>query len=194
MSLSGKAVIITGGNAGIGKETARDLASRGAKVIIGCRDITKGMRAAYEIIESTGNKEVEAKKVDLSSFQSVRDFAEEVNKDQGAVHILINNAGYMGPFKKTKDGLENTFQVNCLGHFLLTTMLLDKLKASAPSRIINLTSRQHWDGAIDFENLQGQQYYSMMNAYNQSKLANIMYTRELSRQLQGELKLLNDNL
>lgn len=186
----GKTVIITGGNTGIGKETARDLAWRKARVILACRDVKRGMEAAFEIMESTGNKDVEVKKLDLSSFQSVRDFAAEVNSEEKKIDILINNAGYFGPYQKTKDGLENTLQVNYLSHFLLTNLLLAKLKSSTPSRIINLSSRQHWDGAINFDNLQGEKGYSMVAAYNQSKLAMLLYTKQLSRQLQGKVVLI----
>ena len=100
----GKTVVITGGNTGIGKETARILAWRKARVILACRNITKGLQAAADIIENTGNRNIEVKKLDLSSFQSVRDFAEEINQQEERVDVLINNAGYLGPFTSTVDG------------------------------------------------------------------------------------------
>jgi NAD(P)-dependent dehydrogenase (short-subunit alcohol dehydrogenase family) len=186
----GKTVIITGANTGIGKETARDLAWRKARVILACRDITKGLKTAAEIIESTGNKDVEVKKLDLATFKSIRKFAKEVNEEEEKISILINNAGYLGPRKKTTDGLETIFQVNYLGHFLLTDLLLDKIKASSPSRIINVSSAQHTSGKINFDDLQGEKKYGQFTAYNQSKLAQVMFTKQLANKLQGNFFML----
>ncbi|XP_031570430.1 retinol dehydrogenase 12-like [Actinia tenebrosa] len=183
--LKGKTVMITGANTGIGKETARDLAWRKARVILACRDVTKGLKAAAEIIESTGNENVEVKRLDLASFKSIRKFAKEINEEEEKIHILINNAGYLGPYKKTTDGLESNFQVNYLGHFLLTNLLLDKIKASSPSRIINVSSMQHKKGRINFDDLQGEKSYGQFTAYNQSKLAQVMFTKQLADKLEG---------
>lgn len=182
---SGKTVIITGANTGIGKETARDLAWRKARVILACRDVTKGLKAAAEIIESSGNEDIEVKKLDLASFKSIRKFAKEINEEEEKIHILINNAGYLGPNKKTSDGLETNFQVNYLGHFLLTNLLLNKIKGSSPSRIINVSSMQHKSGKINFDDLQGEKSYGQFAAYNQSKLAQVMFTKQLAHKLQG---------
>lgn len=187
--LEGKTVIITGGNSGIGKETARILAWRKARVIIGCRNITKGLQAAADIIDNTGNRNVEARKLDLASFQSVRDFAEEIGREEERVDILINNAGYLGPYLSTGDGFENTMQVNYLSQFLLTNLLLDKLKASAPSRIINVSSLMHTrvKSQIDVDKVfsQKKENYKAIKTYSVSKLCQVFFTRELSKRLRG---------
>lgn len=184
----GKTVVITGGNTGIGKETARILAWRKARVIIGCRNITKGLQATAEIIENTGNRNVEVKKLDLSSFKSVRKFAEEINEEEDRVDVLINNAGYFGPYLSTVDGLENTIQVNYLSHFLLSHLLLDKLKACSPSRIVNVSSRQHAEvSQIDVNKVlsQKKEDYGVWKVYNNSKLCQVLSTIEMSKKLKG---------
>ena len=181
--LDGKTVIITGGNTGIGKETAIDLATRGAKVIIGCRSKERGEKAVIDIKKQSGNDEVYLKLIDLSSFKSVRAFAQDVLDTEERLDILINNAGiFMAPLDITEDGFEIHFQVNHLGHFLLTQMLIDLLKKSAPSRIINVSSLAHqWANISDYENAVKTGEYSAATAYGISKLANIAYTKELSR-------------
>ena len=181
--LDGKTVIITGGNTGIGKETAIDLASRGAKVIIGCRSKERGEKALIDIKKESGSKEVYLKLLDLSSFKSVRSFANSILESENRLDILINNAGiFMAPFEKTEDGFESHFQVNHLGHFLLTQMLIDLLKKSAPSRIINVSSLSHYSATIsDFDSIDQKENYSAYGAYSVSKLANVVYSRELSR-------------
>lgn len=183
-------MVITGGNTGIGKETAQILAWRRARVIIGCRDITKGLQAAAEIIENTGNRNVEVKKLDLSSFKSVRKFAEEVNEEEGRVDVLINNAGYFGPYLSTVDGLENTIQVNYLSHFLLSHLLLNKLKACSPSRIVNVSSRQHVQvSQIDISKVlsQKEEDYGLFKVYSNSKLCQVLSTIEMSKKLKGTM-------
>ncbi|XP_020603406.1 retinol dehydrogenase 12-like isoform X2 [Orbicella faveolata] len=180
--LTGKTVVITGGNTGIGKETARIVAWRKARVIIGCRNITKGLQAAAEIIENTGNRNVEVKKLDLSSFKSVRKFAEEINEEEDRVDVLINNAGYFGPYLSTVDGLENTIQVNYLSHFLLSHLLLDKLKACSPSRIVNVSSQQHAKvSQIDINKVlsQKKEDYGVFKVYSNSKLCQLLSTIEM---------------
>ena len=129
---------------------------------------------------------MEVRKLDLASFQSVREFADEINKEVGRVDILINNAGCGGYVGKTKDGLDSVFQVNYLSHFLLTNLLLDKLKASAPSRIINVSSIQHASGIIDFDDLYCKNNYSWLKAYSNTKLAQMLFSMELSKKLEGE--------
>ncbi|GFR02942.1 hypothetical protein TNCT_257581 [Trichonephila clavata] len=142
--LNGKTVVITGGNTGIGKETARDLAKRGAKVIICCRDTEKGRQAADEIRQERTDANVIVKPLDLASFSSIRQFVKEIQRSEPQINILINNAGVaVCPKSKTADGFELQFGVNHLGHFLLTNLLLDKIKASAPARIVNVTSAAH---------------------------------------------------
>ena len=187
-SLKGKTVVITGANTGIGKETAVDLARRGARVIIGCRNIEKGKEALKEIQERSGNKDVFLEKLDLASLESVRTFADKILNSEPRLDILINNAGVMAcPYQKTKDGFEMQFGVNHLGHFLLTMLLLDRLKRSQPSRIVNVSSSAHrmGSGKINFEDINYEKSYNAWSAYFNSKLANVLFTRELSKRLEG---------
>ena len=188
--LEGKTVIITGSNVGIGKETALDLAGRGAKVILACRDLQKAEAALKEIVKKSGNENIVAKHLDLASLESVRDFAQDINKNEPRLDILINNAGVMAvqTLTKTQDGFETQMGVNHLGHFLLTNLLLDLLKKSAPSRVIVVSSLAHWFATrtgMNFENMNGEISYDPLDAYGQSKLANILFTRELARRLDG---------
>ena len=183
--LNGKTVIVTGANTGIGRETALDLARRGARVILACRDLEKANTAAKEIRKTTGNDKVFVKMLDLASLKSVRTFAEEFHQTEDRLDILINNAGIMRcPYWKTEDGFEMQLGVNHLGHFLLTNLLLDMLERSQPSRIINVSSLAHVRGKIHFDDLQSEQEYSPSSAYSQSKLANVLFTRELKKRLE----------
>ena len=187
-SLKGKTVVITGGNTGIGKETAVDLAKRGARVIIGCRNMEKGKAALQEVQERSGSKDVFLMKVDLASLDSVRKFADSILNSESRLDILINNAGVMAcDYQKTEDGFEMQFGTNHLGHFLLTMLLLDRLKRSAPSRIINVSSSAHAMGSqkINFDDIHFEKSYSAWGAYFNSKLANVLFTRELSKRLEG---------
>ncbi|KAI8485323.1 retinol dehydrogenase 12-like [Branchiostoma floridae x Branchiostoma belcheri] len=184
--LDGKTIIITGANTGIGKETARDLAARGARVILACRDLTKAETAASEIRKSTGNGNVVIEQLDLASLASVRNFATIINEREPKVNILINNAG-VGATPKwvTEDGFVLQFGTNHLGHFLLTNLLLDKLKNSAPSRVVIVSSVMHEWGKIDFDDISYEKSYSPIGSYCQSKLANVLFMRELARRLKG---------
>ncbi|KAK5881079.1 hypothetical protein CesoFtcFv8_021928 [Champsocephalus esox] len=186
-TLTGKTVVITGANTGIGKETARDLAKRGGRIIMGCRDMEKCETAAKEIRGNTLNPHVYACQLDLASMKSIREFAEKIKQKEQRVDVLINNAGVMRcPEGKTEDGFDMQFGVNHLGHFLLTNLLLDKLKESAPSRVINLASLAHIVGKMDFEDLHWEKKkFDTKQAYCQSKLANVLFTRELAKRLQG---------
>ncbi|KAK2884886.1 retinol dehydrogenase 13-like [Channa argus] len=186
-TIHGKTVVITGANTGIGKETARELAKRGGRIIMGCRDMEKCEAAALEIRGKTLNPQVYACHLDLASMKSIREFAKRLKQDEQHVDILINNAGVMRcPAWKTEDGFDMQFGVNHLGHFLLTNLLLDKLKESAPSRVINLASLAHIIGKIDFEDLNWEKKkFDTKQAYCQSKLANVLFTRELAKRLQG---------
>lgn len=181
--LDGKTIIITGGNSGIGKATAIDLAKRGAKVVIGCRSEERGEKAVIDIKKSSGNENVHLKIIDLSSFKSVRAFAEDVIKSEVRLDVLINNAGViMTSFSKTGDGFETNFQVNYLGHFLLTNLLLDLLKKSSPSRIINVSSlAHHWASKGDLDNVDNKESFHWMTSYGLSKLSNVIFAKELSR-------------
>lgn len=184
--LDGKTVLITGANTGIGKETALDMANRGARVILACRDMTRARLAADEIRQKSGNGNVVVKKLDLASLQSVRDLAKDVQENEKRLDILINNAGIMMcPKWKTEDGFEMQFGVNHLGHFLLTNCLLDLLKKSAPSRIVIVSSLAHEKGHIQFDDINLDKDYSREESYRQSKLANVLFCRELAERLQG---------
>ncbi|XP_038653720.1 retinol dehydrogenase 12-like isoform X2 [Scyliorhinus canicula] len=188
--LENKTVLITGANTGIGKETTRNLARRGALVIMACRDVEKGEDAAKEIIEETGNSLLIVKRLDLADTKSIREFAQQINEEYQQLHILINNAGVMMcPYLKTADGFELQFGVNHLGHFLLTYLLIDLIKQSAPSRIINVSSSAHKMGSIHFDDLNSEKSYNSVKAYAQSKLANIMFTRELAQKLKVRTNL-----
>ncbi|XP_023129563.2 retinol dehydrogenase 12-like [Amphiprion ocellaris] len=184
--LNGKTVLITGANTGIGKETAKDLAKRGAKIIIACRDMEKAQEALTEIIETSGNDNVKCMKLDLSDSKSIREFAEAINRDEPKLNILINNAGVMVcPYGKTADGFETQIGVNHFGHFLLTHMLLDLIKRSAPARIITVSSMAHSWGSINLEDINSEKSYDKRKAYSQSKLANILFSRSLAKRLEG---------
>uniref|UniRef100_A0A3P8SQJ2 Retinol dehydrogenase 12, like n=1 Tax=Amphiprion percula TaxID=161767 RepID=A0A3P8SQJ2_AMPPE len=184
--LNGKTVLITGANTGIGKETAKDLAKRGAKIIIACRDMEKAQEALTEIIETSGNDNVKCMKLDLSDTKSIREFAEAFNRDEPKLNILINNAGVMVcPYGKTADGFETQIGVNHFGHFLLTHMLLDLIKRSAPARIITVSSMAHSWGSINLEDINSEKSYDKSKAYSQSKLANVLFSRSLAKRLEG---------
>ena len=185
-SMAGKCVLITGGSAGIGKATALGLAALGARVAITGRDRARAEVAAIEIRTATGNPDVDAFGADLSSQAEVRRLAAEVLDAYPRLDVLVNNVGgYWASRHVTADGLEHTFAVNHLAAFLLTELLLDRLKASAPARIVTVSSNAQSLGKIDFEDLQGERRYSGQDAYNQSKLASVMFTYELARRLAG---------
>lgn len=187
--LDGKTVIITGANTGIGKETAIDMARRGARVVLACRDLTKAKLAADEIRDATSSDKVVFRKLDLGSLASVRAFAKETLVAEDRLDILINNAGIMMcPQWETEDGFEMQIGTNHFGHFLLTNLLLDLLKKSPSSRIVNVSSDGYKlsKGGIRFDDINLKQgKYSTFFAYGQSKLANVMFTMELSKRLSG---------
>jgi len=184
--MSGKVCLITGGSSGIGKATALGLANKGASVVMVCRDRSRGEAAATEIIEKSGNELVDVMLADLSSQESIRRLAQNFADRYGRLHVLINNAGvFISRRTLTVDGIETTFAVNHLAPFLLTNLLLDVLKASAPARIVNVTSSGERSGTIDFEDPQGERKYGGIRAYNQSKLAMVLFTYELAKRLKG---------
>ena len=187
----GKTAIITGANTGIGKETALDFAKRGARVILACRDEEKAKDGARDIIAQTGSDKVVVRIVDLASFESVRAFAKLFNKTEERLDILVNNAGLVDEsYRVTKDGYESTFQVNYISHFLLTLLLMEKVKKSAPSRIVNVSSLMHeLENAglqLDDLTLSKEKFDKVKSRYGQSKLAQVVFTRELSKRLEGE--------
>jgi len=182
----GKYCIVTGASSGIGREIAKGLAERGANVIMVCRDIVYGEEARSYIIRSTGNRNIELLIADLSSQQQIRELVKTYKANHSHLHVLINNAGVIMKNRiLTVDGIETTFAVNYLAYFTITNLLLDVLKSSAPSRIINLTSDIHRLVKIDFDNLQGEKSYNRDIAYARSKLAEIIFSYELGRRLEG---------
>ena len=184
--MRGKVCLVTGGSSGIGKATALGLANMGATVIVVGRDRSRGEAAVTEIKQKSNNDAVDLMLADLSSQASIRRLAEDFKDRYQQLHVLINNAGvFTSKHTVTVDGIETTFAVNHLAPFLLTNLLLDVLKASAPARIINITSSGERSGTINFDNLQGEGRYSGFQAYNQSKLAMILFTYELARKLEG---------
>lgn len=185
-TLTGKIALVTGSTSGIGKATALGLARMGATVVLVARDRARGEATRAEIIARSGNAAVDLLLADLSSQASVRELAAAYTAKYDRLHLLINNAG--GVFHKrslTADGLEYTFAFNHLAYFLLTDLLLDRLKASAPARIINVTSRFGDGATIDLADLQLEQRYTGIRAYSQSKLCNMSFTYELARRLAG---------
>ena len=185
-ALLGKVCIVTGASSGIGKVTAKELARMGAAVVLACRNPERAEAAREEIVKETGNNKVSVILVDLASLESVRSFAKEYQQKFSKLDVLVNNAGlYSSKRIVTVDGFELTFEVNHLAHFLLTDVLLPSLTVSMPSRIVNVTSEAQRSGHIDFEDLNGERKYSGWKAYPQSKLANVLFTYELARRLEG---------
>jgi retinol dehydrogenase-14 len=183
--LAGKTVLVTGGTGGIGRATALGLATMGANLGITGRDRERTERAAREI-RAAGRGEVDVFVADLSSQSEVRRLADEVLQTYPRIDVLVNNVGgYWNTRHVTADGLERTFALNHLAPFLMTNLLLDRLKQSAPSRVVTVSSNAQAMGRIDFDDLQGEQSYSGSRAYNQSKLANVLFTYELARRLQA---------
>ncbi|XP_063151348.1 dehydrogenase/reductase SDR family member 13 [Candoia aspera] len=186
VGLRGKTVLVTGGNSGIGKATAVDLARRGARVILACRSRARGESAVYDIRWESGNNEVVLMILDLANLNSVRAFAEMFLSCEPRLDMLINNAGIFGD-GQTDDGFDQAFQINHLAHFLLTHLLLGRLKRCAPSRIVVVASDAYQFGKIDFQNIHKptEGKWKAFKAYCHSKLANILYVRELANRLEG---------
>jgi NAD(P)-dependent dehydrogenase (short-subunit alcohol dehydrogenase family) len=188
MSMHGKVVVVTGSNIGIGLETAVGVAALGATTVLACRNQAKAEAAAREVTQRTWNDDVHVVALDLADLASVRKAAEDVLTRWDRLDVLVNNAG--GTWSQhalTAQGVEYTFGVNHLGHFYLTNLLLDRLRADAPSRIVNVTSVGHHfarDG-MRFDDLQSERGYDGMDAYCRSKLANVLFTRQLGRRLEG---------
>ena len=185
-SMIGKTVLITGGTGGIGRAAAIALASMGARVGITGRDRARAERAAAAIARESGSPAVDVFVADMSSQAEVRRLADEVLAAYPRLDVLLNNVGGFWAHRHvTADGLEHTFALNHLAPFLLTGLLLERLKASAPARIVTVSSGAQANGRMHFDDLQGERGYSGQRAYNQSKLANVMFTYELARRLQG---------
>ena len=185
-SLNRRVALVTGASSGIGYEAARQLAARGATVVLLCRDAERGDAARARIIEETSNDRVELLLADMGSQAQVRRAAAEFRELHDQLHILVNNAGAIQRRRElTEDGLERTFAANHLGTFLLTRQLLDLVQASAPARIINVASSSHARGPLDFADLDSAEDWAGMRAYGRSKLGNVMFSYELARQLEG---------
>ncbi len=185
-ALQGKVTMVTGANAGMGKEIARALAKMGATVVMVSRDLGRGEAARAEVQAQSGNDAVELLLADLSSQQSIRHLVQEFTARHTQLHVLVNNVGVTLPRRSvTVDGLETVFATNHLAPFLLTNLLLPVLKASAPARVVTVSSAAHSMGKINFEDLQSEQRYREIRVYNQSKLASMLFSYELARRLAG---------
>lgn len=186
MKLKNKTAIITGATSGIGRVTAIDIAREGARMVLPVRNIEKGKALKDEIEKETGNTNVEIMHCNLASLDSVRQFAKDFQKKHDKLHLLVNNAGlWETKRKESDDGIEMNFAVNHLAPFLMTNLLLDTIKKSAPARIISVASNAHKYGKMRFNDPEGKKSWGSMQSYAQSKLANILFTRRLARDLEG---------
>ncbi len=180
---SGRTILVTGANTGIGYEAARVLAGRGARVLLGCRSTVKARDARERICALHPKAKVELLSLDLGNLQSVREAADEVSRE-ARLDLLINNAGIMvPPREETADGFESQFGVNHLGHFALTGLLLEKLLATPGSRVVNVSSGAHKWGKIEFDDVNATRSYNRQTRYGMSKLANLLFTFDLQRRL-----------
>ena len=163
-----------------------DLAKRNARVILACRSVERGESAVVEVKERSGNDKVVFIQLDLASLDSVREFAAKILEEEPRIDILINNAGVVNNvYTKSADGFELTFAINHLGHFLLTNLLLDRIKEAPSARIINVASEAYRRAQIDFNDLNSERSYGAIRTYGRSKMANILFTRKLAKELQG---------
>ena len=185
--MSGKVAVVTGANSGIGYETARALAHKGADVVMACRNLQKADAAADQIRRENPAGNVEVMQLDLADLDSVRRFAADFKETHDRLDLLINNAGIMmPPYGKTAQGFETQFGVNHLGHFALTGLLIDQIVQTPESRVVTVSSTMHRFGEIDFDDLNCEEKkYKRQSAYGQSKLANLLFTYELQRKLEA---------
>ncbi|MFQ6030140.1 MAG: SDR family oxidoreductase, partial [Dehalococcoidia bacterium] len=184
--MQGKTCLVTGATSGIGLVTARELARMGARVVLVGRNQLRGEVALQWIKQTTDNPEVDYLQADLSSQQEVRRLAEEFQVRHSRLEVLVNNAGaIMLSRQESVDGIELTFALNHLAYFLLTNLLLDTLKASAPARVVNVSSGAHHGAVLDFDDLESRSRYKGFQAYSRSKLANVLFTYEMARRLEG---------
>ena len=184
---TGRTAVVTGANTGLGYETAAALAAKGAHVVLAVRNLEKGEEAARRIEQATPGAQIQLQELDLTSLDSIRTAADELRTAHESIDLLINNAGVMmTPKSTTKDGFELQFGTNHLGHFALTNLLLDRVQAAPGSRIVTVSSVGHrFARGIRFDDLQWERDYNRIRAYGQSKLANLLFTYELQRRLQG---------
>ena len=184
--MSGRVCVVTGASSGIGRATARALACLGATLAVVCRDRGRGEETVAALRTESGNAAVALFLADLSSQAEIRRLAAELSECYPAVHVLVNNAGVVNLRRSTTvDGIETVFAVNHLAYFLLTHLLLERLRGSAPARIVNVASDAHRFGTIDLDDLGHARRYRAMRVYGSSKLANILFTYELARRLEG---------
>jgi retinol dehydrogenase 12 len=186
MSMAGKICVVTGANAGIGKATAAGLAREGATVVMACRNLERSRTAIDEVRTLTSATDVHLMELDLASLASIRAFARAFETRFQRLDVLVNNAGVVPRTRRvTADGFEMQLGVNHLGHFLLTTLLLPLLEASAPSRVVVVSSITHRGARIAWDDLQSEKSYGFMRAYGQSKLANLLFVRALAKRANG---------
>ena len=184
---SGRYAIVTGANSGLGLVTARELARAGASVVMACRNLDKGHAAIEQVRAAVPDAQVQLEELDLASLESVRGFADRYKATHDGLDLLINNAGVMAPpRRRTADGFELQFGTNHLGHFLLTTLLLDSMEGREDARVVTLSSTAHKMGRIAFDNLNGDRHYFRWFSYGQSKLANLLFALELDRRLRAQ--------
>jgi len=184
--MDSKTCIVTGANSGIGLEIARGLAEMGARVMMVARDADRGEAARADVIGISGNDRVDLLVCDLASQRQIHDFASTLLERCDTIDVLVNNAGLtVAGYELTEDGIETTFAVNHLAPFLVTNLVLDRLRASAPARVVTVASDAHRGNVIDFDDVAAPRHYSPWRAYGTSKLANILFTRELARRLEG---------
>jgi NAD(P)-dependent dehydrogenase (short-subunit alcohol dehydrogenase family) len=182
----GRVAIVTGANSGIGYETARALAARGARVVLACRNEAKGRDAEQRIRSEAASADVRFEPLDLGALASVRAFAEKRIASEPRLDLLINNAGVMmPPYGRTADGFETQIGTNHLAHFALTGLLLESLRRTPKARVVNVSSLAHFAGTIAFDDLHSERSYGPIRAYGQSKLANLLFTRELQRRFEA---------
>jgi NAD(P)-dependent dehydrogenase (short-subunit alcohol dehydrogenase family) len=182
----GRVAIVTGANSGIGYETARALAARGARVVLACRNEAKGRDAEQRIRSEAASADVRFEPLDLGALASVRAFAEKRIASEPRLDLLINNAGVMmPPYGRTADGFETQIGTNHLAHFALTGLLLESLRRTPKARVVNVSSLAHVAGTIAFDDLHSERSYGPIRAYGQSKLANLLFTRELQRRFEA---------
>lgn len=182
--LTGKSIIVTGGNSGLGYESVKAFTEKGAEVILACRNLEKGEKAKAEIVEGNISGKIKVIGIDLMDLDSVKTFADQIKTEYSQINVLLNNAGIMAtPNFKTKDGFEAQFGTNHLGHFALTGLLLNLIKTTPNSRVVNVSSMAHKSGVMDFNDLMFEQEreFKTLKAYGQSKLANLLFTYELQR-------------
>ncbi len=185
--LSGKTVLITGANSGLGLESTRMLAGRGARVVMACRNRDKGEQARHEVRAAHPEARLDLMQVDLADLGSVRDFAHSFRQHYERLDVLMNNGGIMAPPRQyTRDGFEMQFGVNHLAHFALTGLLLDQLETAPDPRVVLISSFAHRMGEIYFDNLNAEKWYQRWKFYGQSKLANLMHALELDRRLRAD--------